>query len=177
MVKSKTVKSALSQLIPLWDDHFYWTRMFIQDFASNAASLDETLKRLAQNYRDLGTNLGIFYGEKNGMKYEDLLTKHILQAKEILETAVAGQDLTPKLQAWSANGKEIADFLSSLNSKIDKKEMEAHMQMHLDTTLDEAKAILAKDWVSSVAKGDIALKTVREMANRIQSAWKKKFKK
>jgi hypothetical protein len=49
---------------------------------------------------------------------------------------------------WSANGKDIAAFLSGANPNWSKQSLEAMLQKHLDLTTGEVVGRLTKDWAA-----------------------------
>jgi hypothetical protein len=147
----------------LMEDHIVWTRSVI---VSVVAGLDVNFGaeagRLLQNQDDIGDLFGNYFGQDMEDDLTDLLYEHILIAAEILTTVKAGGDPTAALEAWYINGEDIADFLHSKNrrywSRSDLREM---MEMHLDTTLNEALARFGTldpdpDAAAAAAAADIA---------------------
>lgn len=68
-----------------------------------------------------------------------LLRDHILIATEVVKAAKAGNQaqLADAQKKWSANGKDIAAFLSGANPNWAKGDLEAMLQKHLDLTTGE----------------------------------------
>lgn len=62
--------------------------------------------------------------------------------------------LTAAQAKWSANGKDIAAFLSTANSHWPKADLEAMLQKHLDLTTGEVVARLNKDWAADIKAYD-----------------------
>jgi hypothetical protein len=101
----------------LWEDHIVWTRLVIVSTAANLPDLEATTQRLLQNQADIGNAVKPYYGDAAGEKLTALLRTHILGAAELLAAAKANDParLDAAKQAWSANGDEIAAFLSGAN--------------------------------------------------------------
>lgn len=71
-----------------------------------------------------------------GKKLAALLRDHILIATEVVKAAKAGnkQQLADAQKKWSANGKDIATFLSGANSNWAQADLEQMLQKHLNLT-------------------------------------------
>jgi hypothetical protein len=99
-----------------------------------------------------------------------LLQAHIAIAVDVLTAAKAGDDaaLTAALDAWYANGREIADFLHAANPEHwSRKDMRGMMPMHLDLTLREASDRLADDFEADIADHDAVEAEIAEMSHMI----------
>src|SRR4030095_6027320 len=55
---------------------------------------------------------------------------------------------------WSANGKDIAVFLSGANPNGSKQSLEDMLQKHLDLTTGEVTGRLKKDWAADIKSYD-----------------------
>jgi len=73
-----------------------------------------------------------------------------------VKAAKAGnkQQLDTAQKKWSANGKDIAAFLSSANPNWSKTDLEAMLQKHLDLTSGEVVGRLKKDWSADIKSYD-----------------------
>jgi hypothetical protein len=103
----------------LWSQHMEWTYATVDAFFHNQKALQPSLDRLLQNQRDIGAAIVPFYGQSAGDKLTKLLLTHINDAVPVLQAAQAGDSaaLNKALNAWYANAKEIADFLSVANPR------------------------------------------------------------
>jgi hypothetical protein len=129
----------------LWEDHIVWTRMVIVDFAAGLPDLKTAEARLLRNQTDIGNAVKPFYGAAAGNKLTSLLRTHILEAVPVLAAAKAGDKakLTQALDAWYANARQIAAFLSKANpGNWPLKMMNTMMRQHLALTTKEATARL-----------------------------------
>ena len=149
------VRTSMRQL---WEDHVFWTRIYIIDAVSKlpADETTATAQRLLQNQVDLGNAVRRFYGNDAGDKLTALLKEHILGAVAVLDAAIAGDAAAFKTanDAWYANGYAIAQLLSSANPHWPLQIMVNHMNRHLDLTLAEAKARLSGDYAGEVKAYD-----------------------
>lgn len=95
-------------------------------------------------------------GEAAGTKLSALLRDHILTATEVVKSATAGDknNLTVAQGKWSANGKEIAAFMSGANSNWPRKTLEEMLRKHLDLTTGEVVGRLNKNWASDIKAFD-----------------------
>jgi hypothetical protein len=146
-----------SAMDKLWEDHITWTRMVIVDFAAGLPDLKTAEARLLRNQADIGNAIKPFYGRAAGNELTQLLRTHILQAVPVLEAAKAGdkKKLTQALNAWYANARQIADFLSNANPRNwPRGMMRSMMRQHLALTTKEAVARLSGNWRADVAAYD-----------------------
>ncbi len=140
----------------LWEDHLTYTRNYIISAVADLPDADAVAKRLLQNQDDIGDAIKPYYGDEAGKKLSALLRDHILIATEVVSAAKGGDaaQLAAAQTKWSANGKEIAAFLSSANPHWPQKDLEEMLQKHLDLTTGEVVGRLTKDWAKDIASYD-----------------------
>jgi hypothetical protein len=159
----------------LWEDHIVWTRQFIVSAATEAENLPDTgptVDRLLANQTDIGNAIKPFYGDAAGEALTALLRQHILTAADIIAAAKAGDNdaVETASAAWYANADEIATFLSDANPQAwPLDEMKAHMQSHLDLTLEEAVARLQGRYADDIAAYDKVHADILEMADMLSA--------
>ena len=164
----------------LWEDHITWTRLVIVSTAANLPDLDATTQRLLQNQADIGNAIKPYYGDAAGEKLTALLRAHIVGAAEILAAAKAKDSakLEAAKKAWSANGDEIAAFLSGANPKNwPLADMQTMMRDHLDLTLAEAVDQLQGRYPQSVADYDRVKAEILKMSDMLSDGIVKQFAK
>lgn len=158
------------QMLRLWEDHVAWTRLFIVSFAADLPDQDEVAGRLLRNQVEIGDAIAPFYGRAAGDQLTALLKDHILTAVDVLTAAKAGDDaaLNDALDAWYANGREIADLLHAANPKFwPRKDMRSMMRMHLDLTLQEASDRLAGNFAADVDDYDAVEAEIASMSHML----------
>jgi len=154
----------------LWEDHVLWTRLVIVSTAANLPDLDATTARLLQNQSDIGDAVKPFYGDAAGGKLTSLLRTHIMGAAELLAAAKVNDTTRVEAakKAWSANGEEIAAFLSGANPKHwPLADMQAMMRGHLDLTLTEAVDQLQGRYAQSIADYDRVKGEILQMSDML----------
>lgn len=144
-----------NKALKLWDDHFYWTRLFIVLSLRNAVGLDdrnfrraensgechingipETTARLLQNAVDFGN----LYGSK---KLEVAITEHLTIAAGIVESVKnTGKPDPNLLSQWHENAELCGSIFFDLNglyTKLfgDRKKFQGMMLEHLALTSEE----------------------------------------
>jgi len=147
------VKMAMRKL---WEDHITYTRNYIISELAGLPDRDAVAQRLLRNQDDIGNAIKPYYGDAAGKKLSVLLRDHILVATEVVKAAKAGDKmkLADAQKKWTANGKEIAAFLSSANPNWPKKTLEEMLQKHLDLTSGEVVGRLNKDWAADIKAYD-----------------------
>ncbi|MDR7098819.1 phage terminase Nu1 subunit (DNA packaging protein) [Lysobacter niabensis] len=140
----------------LWEDHITYTRNYIISALAGLPDTDAVAARLMKNQDEIGAAIKPYYGDAAGDKLAGLLRDHISQAAEVVKAAKGGDkaQLDAAQAKWSANGKEIAAFLSSANPNWVKADLEAMLQKHLDLTSGEVVARLHKDWAADIKAYD-----------------------
>lgn len=140
----------------LWEDHITYTRNYIISALADLPDTDAVAARLLKNQDDIGDAIKPYYGEAAGMKLTALLRDHIMIATEVVKAAKTGDQsaLTAAQAKWSANGKDIAAFLSGANPNWRKADLEAMLQKHLDLTSGEVAGRLGKDWAADIRSYD-----------------------
>jgi hypothetical protein len=85
-----------------------------------------------------------------------LLREHIVTATEVVGAAKSGDktQLADAQKKWSANGREIAAFLSGANPNWPATKLEEMLQTHLDLTSGEVVARLNHDWAADIKAYD-----------------------
>lgn len=141
----------------LWEDHIFYTRLYVVSSAANLPDQDANAQRLLQNQDDIGNAVKAYYGEEAGNQLTALLKTHIQGAVDILTAAKAGdkvkQDAATK--TWYANADDIAIFLNKANPQaFPLAAMKEHMKMHLDLTLAEAVARLQGKFAQDIQDYD-----------------------
>jgi hypothetical protein len=140
----------------LWEEHVFWTRIYIMDAVGNLPETSFTATRLQANQDDIADAVRPFYGDAAANQLASLLHAHIDGAAAVLKAAVSGDQalFTSANNAWYANGYQIAALLASANPNWSLDALATHMNTHLDRTLAEASARLKGDWAGDVAAYD-----------------------
>jgi hypothetical protein len=162
----------------LWEDHITWTRMVIVDFAAGLPDLPTAEARLLRNQADIGNAIKPYYGRAAGNQLTKLLRTHILEAVPVLQAAKAGdtRGLKRALDAWYANARQIAEFLTKANPHNWPLSMTATMmKKHLALTTAEAVARLKGRWAADVAAYDRVHTEILDMSDMLSTGIIRQF--
>ena len=154
----------------LWAQHMEWTYATVDDFFHDQKALTPTLNRLLQNQRDIGAAIVPYYGQAAGDKLTALLLTHIEDAVPVLKAAQAGDSAALKkaTDAWYANAKQIADFLSSLNpTNWPTSVTEPMMAEHISQTTTYSVDLLQGNYAQSIVDYDLAESHMDMMADTL----------
>lgn len=162
----------------LWADHATWTRDVIIGILDQTPDANDALARLLQNQVDIGNAMKPYYGDAAGDALADLLTEHIVVAGDLLVAARDGDTdgFNSAHTAWYQNGDDISVFLNNANPdhwKLDP--MKAHMQHHLDLTLEEAVAHLEGRHDDEVQAYDDVFEQLMGLADELADGVAKQF--
>jgi hypothetical protein len=125
----------------LWEAHGAWTHMVIVSFVSGNPNLTAEEQVLLQNQVDIGNAVKPYYGVAAGNKLTALLKAHILGAVTVLTAAKSGDKskLAKAVSDWSANGRQIADFLHAADPKfLSRSAARQMMAVHLKQVIGQA---------------------------------------
>ena len=137
----------------LWSQHMEWTYATVDAFFHNQKALHPTLDRLLQNQRDIGAAMVPFYGQTAGDRLTKLLLTHINDAVPVLQAAQSGDTaaLNKAINAWYANAKQIADFLSAANPKYWPASVtEPMLKEHITQTTAYSVDLLKGDYAQAI---------------------------
>lgn len=136
----------------LWEQHVYWTRLFLLSTAFGLPDTELVANRLLQNPKDFEAALKPFYGENIAAKFGELLTDHLTIAAELVNAAKAGDSAaaTDAEKRWYANADEIAAFLESVNPYWPAQEWRKMLYDHLAMTKTEAVDLLTQKYDESI---------------------------
>jgi hypothetical protein len=142
-----------NEMRTLWEQHVWWTRMVIVEFAHGLPDLEPTVQRLLRNQVDIGNAIRPYYGNRAADRLTALLKRHIELAAKILAAAKNGNTAAfdRAKKAWYVNARRIAKFLHSANpDNWPLKALRTMMKMHLDLTLQEASDYLTGRYPASI---------------------------
>ena len=161
----------------LWEDHITYTRNYIISALADLPDADAVAKRLLKNQDDIGNAIKPFYGAEAGNKLAALLKDHINIATEVVKAAKSGNksQLDQAQQKWSANGKDIAAFLSSANPNWRQSDLESMLQKHLDLTTGEVVGRLKQDWAADIKSYDQGHEHMLMFADMLTTGIAKQF--
>lgn len=136
----------------LWEQHVYWTRMFILSTAFGLPDAEPVTDRLLRNPGDFGAALKPFYGEDKALTFAKLLTDHLTVAAELVKAAKAGDTAAANNaeKRWYGNADDIAVFLGRANRFWSAQEWRKMMYDHLAMTKAEAVDILTKKYADGI---------------------------
>jgi len=161
----------------LWEEHITYTRNYIISALAGLPDKDAVAARLMTNQDDIGNAIKPYYGAAAGDKLTSLLRDHITIAGTVVEAAKSGnkQKLDDAQAKWSANGKDIAAFLSGANPNWSKADLEAMLQKHLDLTSGEVVGRLHKDWAGDIKSYDEGHAHMLKFADMLTDGIAKQF--
>ncbi len=162
----------------LWEQHVFWTRLYVVSALAGLPDKDATANRLLQNQEDLGDAIKPYFGIVAGDKLHALLKEHILIAVAIIDAAKAKESaaLTGAKARWYANADEIAAFLSAADPKgCPPEHTKTMMREHLDLTLSAVTARLEARYADEVAAFDKIEAAALMMADMLSAGIIKKM--
>jgi hypothetical protein len=162
----------------LWEAHGTWTHMVIVSFAGNLPNLSAEEQVLLHNQVQIGNAVKPFYGAAAGNQLTKLLKEHILGAVKVLEAAKSGDQtgIAQAESAWSANGRQIADFLHAANPKfLSRSAARTMMRIHLDQVIAQGVAELKGDYATSAHEFAPYIRHILDMADMISGGIIRQF--
>lgn len=142
----------MNRIRQLWGQHVYWTRFFIISTAADLDDLESVTGRLLQNPKDFAELLTPFFGTRAAGRFEELFTKHLLIAADLVNAAKSGEagKVNTARDEWYKNADEIAEFLSSINRYWSKAKWKSMLYSHLEMTEKEATLRLQGNYTEDI---------------------------
>jgi len=179
-VPARTVKAVRfhDQMRALWEEHGSWTRMVIVSFVGNLPNLSAAEQVLLDNQVKIGDAVKPYYGRAAGNQLTKLLKAHILGAVNVLVAAKSGDanQLRQAEAAWSANGRQIADFLHAANPRfLSRAAARQMMKVHLNQVIEQAVDELKGDYAGSAQAYAPYIRHILDMADMISGGIIRQF--
>jgi hypothetical protein len=162
----------------LWEAHGAGTRIVIVSFVGNLPNLQAEEQALLQNQVDIGNAVKPYYGRSAGNKLTKLLKEHILGAVTVLVAAKSGDknQLAQAEAAWSANGRQIADFLHAANPRfLSRTAARKMMRIHLQQVIGQAVDELGGNYAASANAFQPYIRHILDMADMISGGIIRQF--
>jgi hypothetical protein len=162
----------------LWEAHGSWTHMVIVSFAGNLPDLSAEEQVLLHNQVDIGNAVKPYYGRAAGNKLTKLLKEHILGAVNVLVAAKSGDSskISQAEAAWSANGRQIADFLHAANPKfLSRAAARKMMKVHLDQVIEQGVDELKGNYTAGARAFAPYIRHILDMADMISGGIIRQF--
>jgi hypothetical protein len=162
----------------LWESHGGWTHMVIVSFVGNLPNLSAEEQVLLENQVDIGNAVKPYYGVAAGNQLTALLKAHILGAVTVLQAAKSGEKakLDQAEAAWSANGRQIADFLHAANPRfVSLTAARTMMQIHLQQVIQQAVDELQGNYLADARAFGPYIRHILEMADMISGGIIRQF--
>ena len=137
----------------LWEQHIYWTRLFIISIVFGLPDSDLVANRLLRNPKDFEAALKPFYGEDIAAKFADLFTNHLAIASDLVKAAKAGNSTAAAdaEKRWYANAAQISAFLGNINPYWSAQEWQQMLYDHLAMTKSEAVYFLSQKYADTIS--------------------------
>jgi hypothetical protein len=162
----------------LWEAHGAWTHMVIVSFVGNLPNLAAEERVLLHNQVDIGNAVKPYYGAAAGNKLTALLKAHILGALKVLEAAKSGDKskLDQAEAAWSANGRQAADFLHAADPRfLSRSAARTMMKIYLNQVIQQGVDELKGDYVADARAFAPYIHHILDMADMISDAIIRQF--
>lgn len=162
----------------LWEEHGAWTRMVIVSFVGNLPNLSAAEQVLLDNQVRIGDAVKPYYGRAAGNQLTELLKDHILGAVDVLVAAKSGDQsqLDRAEAAWSANGRQIADFLHAANPRfLSRSAARQMMTLHLNQVIEQAVDELNGDYAGSARAYGPYIRHILDMADMLSGGIIRQF--
>lgn len=151
----------------LWEQHVYWTRLFIVSVVFGLPDTVLVTNRLLRNPKDLAASLRPLYGETIAAELENLFTSHLTIAAELVKAAKAGDSAAAAdaERRWYQNADQIAAFLARINPYWSAQEWRGLLNDHLEMTKNEAVDFLQVNYADSISTFNRIEKQALKMAD------------
>lgn len=174
---SKTEQMLSNHMRLLWEQHVYWTLLFILSVAFGLPNKELITNRLLRNPKDFEMILKPIYGEALAAEFAKLLTSHLSIAAELVEAAKAGNStaVASAEKRWYENADKIAAFFSGINPYWSAQEWQKMLYDHLAMTKSEAVYYLTQKYADGIKEFDNVERQALAMADMMTQGIIKQF--
>jgi len=160
-----------------WEQHIYWTRLFLISTAERLADLKETTARLMRNPQDIAKVFEPYYPANLTREIAQLITEHLQIGGDLItalrdKKSVEANELTKK---WYANADKMSEFFASINPNYKLKEVRDMFYKHLELTTNEVAARLAGRYAEDIAAFDKVEREALMMADYFSQGIMREF--
>ena len=134
---NQVVDTSCKALVDLWRRHVVYTHDFLDAAVNKKANFDNVQAILLDNQVQLGKYYGAACGVMRGKIIGDLLTQHILEAKDIVVADLAGKPIDALVARWYKQADDVAAAIYDCVGKQSAEWYKDQMKTHIDTTLVE----------------------------------------
>jgi len=160
-----------------WEQHVYWTRMFLISTAERLADAGATTARLMQNPQDIANVFATYYPSDVTKKIAKLLTEHLQIGGDLIVALRDGKQAQAKelTTKWYANADEMSAAFAAINPNYKYEELRKMFYRHLELTTAEVSARLAKKYAEDIAAFGKVEREAMQMADYFTQGIFKEF--
>jgi len=162
----------------LWLGHIFWVQHVVSNIVTkDPAERDAAEKEVLANTKQIASTIAPFYGEVASEKLYSLLDVNIDTVREYSEATVAGnkQQQDAALARLASNADDIADFLSQVNSYLQKDTVRSLIAAHGAHHVLQINQYKAKDYAHLAATWPMMRQHVYVIADTLTMALVKQF--
>lgn len=174
---SKTEQMLSNHMRLLWEQHVYWTLLFILGVTFGLPNAKLITNRLLRNPKDFEKILIPLYGEALAAEFFKLLTGHLTIAAELVAAAKAGNNAAAAEaeKRWYENADQIAVFFGSINPYWSVQKWQKMLYDHLAMTKNEAVHYLTQKYADSIKDFEDIERQALAMADMMTQGIVKQF--
>jgi len=167
----------LSGMRKAWEQHVYWTRLFLISTAERLRDLDATTARLMRNPGDIANIFGAYYSADTAKEIEQLLTEHLQIGGALITALRDGQTAQAETlkRRWYANADKMAEAFDAISPFYQLEEVRKMFYTHLDLTTREVTARLAGNYPADIAAFDQVEQEAIRMADYFSAGILRQF--
>lgn len=161
----------------LWEQHVFWTLLFILGVTFELPNANLITDRLLRNPKDFEKILIPVYGQSVAAEFSKLFTSHLSIAAELVKAAKAGNNAAAASaeKLWYENADQIAAFLNDINPYWSAQEWQKVLYDHLAMTKNAAVYYLTRKYEDSIKEFDNIEQQALAMADMMTLGIVKQF--
>lgn len=167
----------INNMRSVWEQHVWWTRMVILGIVDGLKGVDESVKRLLENPRDMAQVFGKYYPPQIQRVIEQLITAHLTIGAEVIKAASSKNTdaFNDANMRWFKNADDIAKALSGINPYYSESEIKKMLYDHLNMTIKEVQMRIDRNSAADVVVFDSIEKEALKMADYFTYGITKQF--
>jgi len=166
-INDKPPDNILLNMKRLWNTHASLIRQVTLSITSDDPNQITPINCLLLNQKDLGIDLGQYYGWKCSDRYRQLLTVCIDIILRIIAYILYQQDITEYMFELYLSLDSICNFMCETIKGLDSYEMKRLLYTYIETTVEEIKFIVDKQYLRSNLHYNVCMEQSQKIATYI----------
>lgn len=159
----------------LWIERAVWIRHYIMSLMMGLKDLSYVATRAFRNGTEFGRIITQIYGIHIGVRFENILTQHLLLLSEIASTVRMGADISVLEPAWTANAESLVSLLLEINPAWTREGWQSIIYDKFRIQLEFVHHLSQSKYAEGIELFDRAHENARQIAQKMVDGIEQQF--